>query len=183
MKIVDIFVPQTFLMQPILLFMSASFLHLNKISKKDIIHSMLIKQSLLSKALLFICPLLLLSGCGGHSMKKPARLGDTPQVTPPDILGVTYEEYTRIDLSTDSDGDSPWERYMERGQLVAYAYGDRYSYFYEIEGLDEHQWLLEEYQGDNGIVSDGDAVIWKAKGVTEIPEWIQEAKELEAGTD
>ncbi len=127
--------------------------------------------------------LLLLSGCGGHSMKKPARLGDTPQVTPPDILGVTYEAYTRIDLSTDSDGNSPWERYMERGALVAYAYGDRYSYFYEIEGLDEHQWLLEEYQGDNGIVSDGDAVIWKAKGVTEIPEWIQEAKELDAGTD
>ena len=126
--------------------------------------------------ILFSLTCLFLCACGGHQDKRPARLQNVPIVTTPTIDGITYEPYTEIDICTDEDGNSIWDGYFERGELFGYHYSCLYSYFYEIEGLDRKSWFLHQMDDNNGAQNEANVEIWKAKDVTEIPDWIEEAR-------
>lgn len=64
---------------------------------------------------------------------------------------------------------------------LAITMGCLYSYFYEIEGLDRKSWFLCQMDDVNGAQNETNAEIWKAEGTTEIPAWIEEARELWMG--
>lgn len=133
--------------------------------------------------ILFSMTCLFLCACGGHQGKLPARLQNVPIVTTSNIDGIAYEIYTEIDISTDEDGNSIWDGWFERGELFGYHCDGLYSYFYEIEGLDRKSWFLCQMDDISGAQNETDAQIWKAKDVTEIPAWIEEARKLWLGNE
>lgn len=70
---------------------------------------------------------------------------------------------------------------MNAESCLAITMGCLYSYFYEIEGLDRKSWFLCQMDDVNGAQNETNAEIWKAEGTTEIPAWIEEARELWMG--